>query len=413
MRRFCLFIYLALKKMLVNLKGFQPSRVKQVLVYPVIRDSQKLADLENRLVWALPASSGIQVLFPVTGNLIKPQNLSGTYAFYQKVYPHDPGLFKLISKDDIKDHLSSDLILVHRATSLWGPRMIFRLDRTEIIDKSFYSFIEGFTLQTLLYKSLNAEEKLNYSRISEQNYTDFLNKHKNKSRAVCFLTGPSIDNYSDYNYPPEAVKIICNSNVKYEGLLNYIGGPDAIMFADPVFHFSPSEYAAKFREQLIEVVEKHRPYLFVPEEGVPLLLAYYPSLKSRLIGVKSSYKEFIFPESKPVVKQTENILTFLMIPVASAVADEIFIIGADGREQSEKYFWEFSKEAQFNDEMESVRKVHPSFFRDRNYGKYYKKHCSTLENLINFGESKGKSYYTLTSSYIPVLKDRLNLKFKS
>jgi hypothetical protein len=94
----------------------------------------------------------------------------------------------------------------------------------------------------------------------------------------------------------------------------------------------------------------------------------------------------------------------LMLPVASSVAEEIYIIGADGRQPDEKYFWKFSPKAQFDDLLETVKAVHPSFFRDRNYSDYYQRHCQELENQIIFGEKLGKKYYSLTQSYIPVLK---------
>jgi hypothetical protein len=72
-----------------------------------------------------------------------------------------------------------------------------------------------------------------------------------------------------------------------------------------------------------------------------------------------------------------------------------------------KYFWKHSSSAQFSDLMQTVFETHPSFFRDRNYKDYYEEHCDTLKKLIEFGEKKGKKYFSLTNSYIPVLKDRL------
>lgn len=95
-----------------------------------------------------------------------------------------------------------------------------------------------------------------------------------------------------------------------------------------------------------------------------------------------------------------------MLPLASSISNKIGIIGADGRKEDEKYFWKHSSSAQYDDKMDGVFTTHPSFFRDRDYVDYYSSHCHFLKELIEYGESKGKSYFSVTPSYIPALKER-------
>jgi hypothetical protein len=96
-----------------------------------------------------------------------------------------------------------------------------------------------------------------------------------------------------------------------------------------------------------------------------------------------------------------------MLPIASAVTDRVQIIGADGREQDDSYFWEHSEIAQYDDEiMQSAVETHPSFFRDRIYEDYYQKHVETLTNMIEYGEKHGVEYFSLTDSHIPCLSQR-------
>ena len=99
-------------------------------------------------------------------------------------------------------------------------------------------------------------------------------------------------------------------------------------------------------------------------------------------------------------------MTMLMLPVASTVADETYMIGADGRSQGEKYFWKHNPSAQFDDLMDSAFATHPSFFRDRIYSDYYNEHCRYLEGLVAYGETRGKTYYSQTPSLIPTLAKR-------
>ena len=230
--------------------------------------------------------------------------------------------------------------------------------------------------------------------------------NRKKKKSYCFLTGPSFENYENFSFEKNSIKIICNSIVKNNDFLNYINGPDIIMFADCVFHFGPSKYASLFREKVIETVKKYESFVIVPKETVPLLITRYPILKDFIIGLGKNPK-YNFPEPNDLsVFGTKSIATYFMLPVASTLSEEIYFLGADGRQANEKYFWKHNSKVQFTDLMETVFETHPSFFRDRHYGKDYKEYCYHFEKLIQFGEKKGKKYYSLTRSYIPALQKR-------
>ena len=80
-----------------------------------------------------------------------------------------------------------------------------------------------------------------------------------------------------------------------------------------------------------------------------------------------------------------------MIPIAFALADRVEIPGCDGRRPSENYFWRHNARTQYSDElMGSAFEAHPAFFRDRDYGDYYDKHCQQLEEGLATGEAAGK-----------------------
>ena len=118
---------------------------------------------------------------------------------------------------------------------------------------------------------------------------------------------------------------------------------------------------------------------------------------------------FRFPTADALeVTATDNIMTKFMLPVASALADRVRIVGADGRKEEESYFWEHSEVGQYDDElMNTAFKTHPAFFRDRVYTDYYQQHVETLTEMIEYGERQGVEYESVTPSHVPCLDERV------
>lgn len=365
------------------------------LLYPLIDDEKSLRELLSRLDFSLPAKKDAYVHIPVSDTLLK---ILETEALESK--------YRFITDAQMKARMKSDFILVHDASSL-SRLSILRLGyKSEIIDNTFFSDKEAESLRKLFFFTFDVEEKRVYHELSRKNYLTMLEKNRSKKTAYCFTSGPSFDDYRNIKIEAESLKVICNSIVRNRDFLEYIEGPDIITFADPVFHFGPSEYAMMFREDVLALVKRYDSYLVVPYYNVPLLLAHYPQLEDRIIGMPEG-KTMNFPDKDGFfVKGSANILTLYMLPVASAVSTQVNIIGADGRKKDEKYFWKHSSSVQYDDQMESVFRAHPSFFRDRSYEDYYETHCMYMEELLSHGESKGNTYTSLTPSYIPALITR-------
>lgn len=379
---------------------------KKILIYPACKSPERLYRLLLKLSYAFPQNNHLrfhlmatELAFNTAQKNIKERLAAGIHQIDDlKTTRHTP--------DSKPDYKSYDLILCHKGNAL--PGIYKHFHKTEIIDELFYSYFESLFFQRAHSWVIGENHRSSVRKISNENFARLFTKLAHKTTAYCFLTGPSISQYRNFNIQPDAVKIICNSLIRNKAFLSFIDGPDIITFADPVFHFGASEYAVKFREHLMEVVATYKPFVVVPEFTVPLLLAWFPELKPNLIGLQTTEsQDFTFPApGNPQVRATDNILTMFMLPIAAALADQIFIAGADGREKQESYFWKFSPDAQFIKEMESAFAFHPSFFRDRNYGVYYETHCHLLENLIKHIEDNGKSVLSETPSLIPALSKR-------
>jgi glycosyltransferase involved in cell wall biosynthesis len=184
--------------------------------------------------------------------------------------------------------------------------------------------------------------------------------------------------------------------------------PRFLVFADPIFHFGPSNYAAEFRRKLRESCARHDYTIIVPMRYYGLLTDAMPELRGRTIGIPSDKPNGFNLDlaSEFRVFTTANILTYLMLPVASTLARRVYLLGCDGRPLDESgYFWSHNKKTQINDQMDNIRLVHPGFFAI-DYNDYYLDHCRQLEELIGEGEKMGREYGTVTPSFIPALQTR-------
>jgi hypothetical protein len=375
--------------------------VRKIVCYPPIRDLEEAADLYNRLNWYFRGHRGA-IYLPTT---ISEQALRGAVQNleHQPAYVDDSNTIRCVDPNETERHLDeADAILVWKASALRSVSVLRRLNRTFVVDPSYYSTTECETFLRVVDEArddLGTANTERFARIEEQ-FGDV-------GQSIVFATGPSLDRVLDVELPDRPLKVICNSIVRSDELLEHIQ-PDILTFADPVFHLGPSTYAAQFRRDAVEAIQKYDCWCFVPEPGDVLLRSHHPEIAERIIGMPvDADVSNHFPSSEALfVGGTSNIMTLLMLPIASALTRDVAIIGADGREESDSYFWKHSSIAQYEGLMVSAVETHPSFFRDRVYTDYYEQHVETLREQIEQGEARDCRYASLTPSHIPVLSER-------
>jgi hypothetical protein len=229
--------------------------------------------------------------------------------------------------------------------------------------------------------------------------------------AVLAATGPSASDFAYERCAAADIRVVCNSAVRNAALLDQLQ-PNIVCFSDPVFHFGPSCYARRFRDDL-ELALERLPQMVaaIPEHYRELLLANYPRLEERVVGFTLKRQPVAVPARRQAAptRRTGNVLTQHMLPVALQFApSRISLIGCDGRKPAESYFWEHGSTVQYADDlMQSVSDAHPSFFRDVSYTDYYERHCREVAAWVALAEDQGAQVDTLTPSYIPALAHRL------
>lgn len=380
------------------------SSVHELEVWPGANTEQELGDLVNRAAWYLASDRHIKIFcqdsfFDSLGHASK----ISTPASQHRLIETLPAHIQLLPRREYSLEQRNGVLLNNWLAS---ARMLVTRRRFSIIDPLFYSLAECNNWSSLQHQLMAEDAKRALHYISKNNFQKFIESLGNPENAYVFTTGPSLDRAGEFDYKPDSARIICNSMVKNIPLLDRIK-PNLLVFADPVFHFGPSRYAHEFREKAVKVIEKYGCYCMVPEGKMSLMLEHYPGIRDRLIGMPINRSKWNFPNDRNFfVRTTRNIMTLLMVPVASSFARNVYIIGADGRSPKEKYFWKHSGTNQFEDLMESVMETHPSFFRDRIYTRYYAEHCRIVADQIEYGEANGVNYYSMTPSEIPALKSR-------
>ena len=226
--------------------------------------------------------------------------------------------------------------------------------------------------------------------------------------SVLLATGPSIEKYHEYKLD-EMLSIACNSTILDDDLVNF-AKPKILVFADPIFHFGISKYSSNFRKICREFLTSHKELrVIIPIKYYALLKSLLPGYENQIIGVPFTKNKAINLEINSenfYTFTTANILTLLLLPLATTFTKHVNLIGCDGRDlRDDDYFWGHGKTVQLHSEMDNIQQCHPGFFKI-DYNEYYFQHCHTLDNILTYAETKGKTFKHLGRTYIPTLKER-------
>lgn len=299
---------------------------------------------------------------------------------------------------------NKSLIIFHNFNFIKFIRLIRFIKNIRILDKNFFATAEASTRFRLhFYDICNEETKKIYRAQSKINYDSYLQAVENKKIGI-LGTGPSFEDGKKLYLTNKYHIITCNSAIYDDLWRNY---DCTLVFADPVFHFGTSSEAKRFKEEVIKKFSKYKFYIFVPTAGFPILHLEWGIDKDYIIGIDSTKGAQSFPLLKQnlTTVRTSNVLTEFMLPLCANLTKEINLAGFDGREVSEKNFWQYSNKTKQNIERHKLN--HPSFFDDRNIDNYYKKHINILKKQIMLLEKKDYVISNKTISNIDFLNERI------
>lgn len=387
-----------------------------ICLFPVATDSVEVTDLLSRCAWFLAGSASDRIYLPVASDSLAAEPWRVAPGMDEAVAARFEALREKLkfvvatSVEQLATPMSHSTVILRwrkdmrprfvsaQQLASWEKgKKVFQVDPVAIRQEGSY-YIEA--LQQLQRDRPALVEEC------RQKFEKFAERLGQFERAYVLATGPSVSSYGNFDYA-NSLGIVCNSVILDEELMRAVR-PRIIAFADPIFHFGPSQYAGAFRAKLRESVERHDLAICIPFKYYALFVSVMPDLRERTIAIPfAKDRAFNFNlRSDFTLKTTANILTFLMVPLAATFAREVHVIGCDGRPLKEDtYFWNHNPSTQINDKMANIREVHPGFFAI-DYNDYYLEHCDTLERQLREGEASGLRFVSIGFSHIPALRSR-------
>lgn len=379
--------------------------------FPCVNTGSELSDLVYRASWHLNFLSGFQFVFYSSNKNLTLSDIRGPSGFSPEVEENVDDFKNKIKIVYVNNGIAEEHVRLASAIIKWkednadlnkflkehAKCTIYRTDSKLVRQEGSFYIQCAFDL---------LQEKEQLIAESSAKFSKLYNKLGTFARSWVLATGPSVENYVDHDFD-NCLTIACNSTVLDDDLVRKCD-PKILVFADPIFHFGVSEYAGEFRKVVANRLDTTDITIIVPFKYYALLLSVFPDYSERIIGVPFNHEiDFNVDISKDfIVKTTSNILTLLLLPVASTFSDSVNILGCDGRSfDDDDYFWGHGKTVQINSKMQNIQEVHPGFFKI-DYNEYYYEHCHTLECQMQKSETFGKQFVHHANSFIPALRDR-------
>lgn len=228
------------------------------------------------------------------------------------------------------------------------------------------------------------------------------------SKVYVFGTGPSIERAFGHDFS-DGYRIVCNTMIKNAELMEQIK-PHFMVAGDGIYHFGVSRYACRFRRDLERFLSSHRCLLILPEGYYDNFLYHNENLAEFTLPVPYTARRTNLRMKEVLeTKFQHNILNQLLLPLASSLCDNIFLLGFDGRKADDQHFWKSADSVNYEDLKVHHQKAHPGFFSGVDYPQYANLQSECAEKIISLGERMGKKYYCMNESSNAALQRRLRV----
>jgi len=305
---------------------------------------------------------------------------------------------------------TSDALPEHAMVLVWQERALKRaLSLTEgpifVVDpESLHEGDQFIEVGTALTRGEGAAERASAALLRLRRQI----AERGHSRTAYVLgTGPGLSRVAAME-TGDAIVVACNSIVRNTALLEHVR-PAITVAADPIFHSGFSAYAGAFRRHLIEALDRFDMMFVIQERDEHIYRAYLPErLHDRILAIPVVYETGLHMDLDGSLKvhATQNVLTMFLLPLGFWLADDIRIVGCDGRALQDKVmFWKHDQASQLGEHMAGIRRCHPGFFQI-DQDSYYLLHCETVRRWLTSAEQAGKRSTNVTPSHIPALLAR-------
>lgn len=307
---------------------------------------------------------------------------------------------------------------------VWKQKHTFFLEMLYI----FIYFISGKRIFNININDIKSLEYSVYAKLPwlimsnnekkifiEENYNKYIKfvesfKANNLKKGFVIANGPSLEDIFDIDLA-DGYKIVANSIVRNDKMMQYIN-PEIVVAGDPLWHFGPSKYSQEFRKDIEKTIQNNPNILFVfPEQGIVNYINM-KNFRNNIVVIPYGKKAPNFDmQSEYYLPPYISVINSLMIPLMSTLADEIYILGSDGKvkHRPNEDFWAHAGNVQYSEELvECGHKCSPTFDINRKSHDEVKVVENTLTNIITIGEKKyNKKFFNLSKiSTFDIMKKR-------
>lgn len=377
---------------------------------PLMRESEFL-DLYFKILHFMPPGSASRITIPVDFVTTRPLNDLTRFPPPLHVAAPPAGIRRDVavvrerSRSLARALLCADLVYVWDWSAVPAGSVAAESPRVCNVDRH-RNGADAWTWAEFLYNQWPPAQRAAEIAASRQRLRDALARLPRYDRAYVFGTGPSLEQAWQHDFS-DGYRIVCNTIVNNSTLMDHIN-PHLVVAGDAAYHFDVNRHAVAFQRDL-EAAMRARDLLFVTRDlYAPLLAFHHPDTRRRTLLAESGVPGIHFTAPERIVYHQwphGNILNALLLPLGSSLANDVTLLGFDGRAPGEKAFWQNSPLNTYDAYKPAIREAHPAFF-EIDFEAYAQAHSDNAEQLMQAGEAMGKRYRCLNDSYIPAFRKR-------
>lgn len=237
-------------------------------------------------------------------------------------------------------------------------------------------------------------------------------KTRNFQRAYLFGSGPTLSSLEPDSLE-DGVRIIC-SGVALNRRANEIIRPHLLVAIDPLHHCGFSGYAGEFVEATRELMNAYGTQLVTRREFLPWYRDRLPM--DQVIGldfIANAPFHSNLDQGAWLANANGNVLCAGALPLGAYLADELVLLGFDGREpdrdKSAPYCWRHDPQADVDNWEGQVPIVNPAVFA-RDFDLYLENHAREIAGIFSILEGRGQKVHRLAPSHIRPISQLRPLK---
>jgi hypothetical protein len=397
------------KTLIKNTHLNQPRRSPpRVMFYPPFNDQEELLDAFYKAQFYLPPALVDKVILPVSFNVKIDDLKDGRPEYVGQIDLPGAGYIRLVNDHAVALSyrcLMADYLLITDWSRKHENGILRNCAKKLVnVDRHKNQF-DGWAWGDFLTELQPLQKLANQREAAKNKFLQYCESLPRFSKAYVFGTGPSLEQAYDYDLS-DGYRIVCNTIVKNQPLLEHIQ-PHFLVAADAIYHFGNNLHACQFRRDLSASLHRDNFMFIMPERFYPLIEEHHPDLRKYTLPVREDVRGIFLDMRKEFAYTSQhNILNALLLPLASTLAEQIFLLGFDGRNANDQLFWKNSAASSYPELKPSIMRAHPGFFDKMDYREYARWQSAGAEKIMELGESKGKQYVCLNETTIPALQAR-------